>query len=96
MKRVLMGLVWFVVSWLLLTIADMIIMGTVISSTSKAVGIQQGVQAGLTFAKAHATLLLTMRLGILVAALLIAVIGTWKGVLPGTRRSAPQPQAGGA
>lgn len=96
MKRVLFGVVWFIVSWLVLTIADMIVMGTVISSSSKAVGIQQGVQAGIAFAKGHAGLLLSVRLGILVAALLIAVIGTAKGLLPGTRGDVPRPQVGGA
>ena len=87
MKRAIFGIIWFIVSWLVLTIADMIVMGTVISSTSKTADFQGGVQAGIAFAKAHAGLLLGVRLGILVVALLIAVIGTWKGVLPGTKRS---------
>ena len=70
--------------------ADMIVMGTVLSSTTKTTNLQQGVQAGIAVAKAHARLLLGVRLGILVLALLIAVIGTWKGVLPGTKRSTAQ------
>ena len=94
MKRVVFGIIWFIVSWLVLTIADMIVMGTVISSTSKTADFQGGVQAGIAFAKAHAGLLLGVRLGILVLALLIAVIGTWKGVLPGTKRSSAQIEPG--
>jgi len=89
-KRVLFGIIWFIVSWLLLTIAEMIVMGTVISATTKSANFQQGVQAGLAFDKAHAGILLGVRLGILVVALLIALIGTLKGVLPGTKRSSSQ------
>lgn len=86
MKRVIFGIIWFIVSWLILTIADMIVMGTVISSTAKTADFQGGLQAGIAFGKAHAGILLGVRLGILLASLLIAVIGTWKGVLPGTKR----------
>jgi hypothetical protein len=89
-KRVIFGIIWFIVTWLALNVANMIVMGTVISSTSKTADFQGGVQAGIAFAKAHAGLLLGVRLGILVLALLIAVIGTWKGVLPGTKRSTTQ------
>jgi hypothetical protein len=85
-KRVIFGIIWFIVSWLLLTIAEMIVMGTVISATTKSANFQQGVQAGIAFDKAHAGVLLAVRLGILLIALLIAVIGSLKGVLPGTKR----------
>ena len=95
MKRVIFGIIWFIVSWLLLTIADMIVMGTVISSTAKTADFQQGVQAGIAFAKAHAGLELGVRVGILVVALLIAVIGTFKGVLPGTKHRPSQTLDGG-
>jgi hypothetical protein len=89
-KRAIFGIIWFIVSWLILTIADMIVMGTVISSTTKTADFQGGVQAGIAFAKAHAGFLLGVRLAILVVALLIAVIGTWNGVLPGTKRGSTQ------
>ena len=94
MKRVIFGVIWFIVAWLALTIANMIIFGAVVQSTSDAHGFQQGYQAGLAFDKAHHGLLIIVRLGILALSILIAVIGTWKGVLPGTRRSAAQPTTG--
>ncbi len=95
MKRVIFGIIWFIVSWLLLTIANMIVMGTMISATTKAGDFQQGVRAGIAFDKAHAGVLLGVRLGILLAALLIAVFGTLKGVLPGTKPRSAQMVDGG-
>jgi uncharacterized membrane protein SpoIIM required for sporulation len=87
MKRVLFGILWFIVSWLLLNVVNMIVMGVVISSSSGASGYHDSFQAGIAFAREHAGLMIGIRLGILVAALLIALIGSVKGVLPGTRRS---------
>lgn len=83
------------ISWMALTIADMIVIGVVISSVKQPVGFQQGFSAGVEFAKALATFELIVRLGIFLRATLIAAVWTWNGVLPGTRRPKAQPEAHG-
>lgn len=86
MKRILFGILWFIVSWIVLTVIYGIIFGIVVSSTSNVTGYHQGMQAGLAFSHAHPDFAIGIRLVILVLAILIAVIGTWKRVLPGTRK----------
>lgn len=86
MKRVFLGIFWFIISWIVLTLVYGIIFGIVISSTSNASGYQQGMQVGLAFSHAHPGFVIGMRLVILVLAILVAVIGTWKRILPGTRK----------
>ncbi len=89
MKRILFGILWFIVSWLVLTLVYGIIFGIVIAAFNHSGDYQQGMQASLAFQQAHPTLVVIMRLAILLAAILIAVLGTWKGLLPGTRKKAP-------
>ncbi|MDE2236185.1 MAG: hypothetical protein KGL13_00265 [Gammaproteobacteria bacterium] len=85
MKRILFGILWFVVSWIALTLIYGIIFGIVLSSTSNLSGYQGGVQAGLAFNHNHPSFVIGMRLLILALAILVAVIGSWKRILPGTR-----------
>lgn len=89
MKRILFGILWFIVSWLVLTLVYGIIFGIVIAMFNHSGDYQQGMQASLSFQQAHPTLVVAIRLLTLLAAILIAVVGTWKGFLPGTRRKAP-------
>lgn len=93
MKRTLFAILWFVVSWLVLTLVYGIVFGIVIAAFHHSGDYQQGMQASLAFQQAHPTLVVAMRLAILLAAILIAAVGTWKGFLPGTRKKAP-PAAG--
>lgn len=89
MKRVFMGIVWFIAFWIVLTIVFMIVIGVVVTSTSSGnpTTYEEGVQAGQAFAQAHALGLNLTRLGILLASIAAAAYGSWKGMLPGTKKS---------
>ena len=84
--RIFMGIVWFIAFFVVLYIAYAIVLGVVISSAQHVAGYQEGLQAGMAFAREHALLLSLVRWGIFIAAILFALIGTWKRVLPGTRK----------
>lgn len=93
MKRVLMGVVWFVVFFVGFYIIFGIILGIVIAHTTGVThpeSFQQSMQTGRAFAQAHDGALAVWRLIILVGSIVLAVAGTLKGVLPGTRK----PKAG--
>lgn len=85
MKRILFGILWFVVSWVVLSLIYGIIFGIVIATSHNAAGYQGGMQAAVAFGHAHPGFVIGMRLLILAIAILIAVIGSWKRILPGTR-----------
>lgn len=84
--RIFMGIVWFIVCFVVLYIAYAIVLGVVLTSAHHVAGYQEGLQAGQAFANEHAVLLSIVRWAIFIAAILFAVIGTFKGVLPGTRK----------
>ena len=89
MKRVLMGVVWFVVFFIVLYIIFSIILGVVIAHTTGVThpeNFQQSMEAGRAFAQTHASALAVWRLVILMVSIVLAVAGTLKGVLPGTRK----------
>lgn len=83
--RIFMGIVWFVVFFIVLYIAYAIVLGVLISSGGHATNMQEGMQAGIAFAKNHAMALSLCRWGLLIAAIVFAALGSWKRVLPGTK-----------
>ncbi|HEX2667779.1 MAG TPA: hypothetical protein VHP13_05350 [Gammaproteobacteria bacterium] len=87
MKRIGVGIVWFIAFWLGLTLLMSIVVGVWASrSVPPGANMQQGIDAATAFVADHAALLTTLRISILLLALLGAVIGTLKGVLPGTKK----------
>lgn len=84
--RIFMGIVWFVVFFIVLYIVFMIVSGVLITSGGHATTMQEGMQAGIAFARDHAMALSLCRWGILIVSVAGAVLGTWKRVLPGTRK----------
>ncbi|HET7649569.1 MAG TPA: hypothetical protein VFL15_02575 [Gammaproteobacteria bacterium] len=91
--RIFMGIVWFIAFYIVLTIVYMIVMGVVISSGHPVAGYAEGVKAGIEFAQAHQTVLSLCRWAIFILSVVFAVVGTWKGVLPGTRKKSVAPAA---
>ncbi|MDE1983786.1 MAG: hypothetical protein KGL98_05795 [Gammaproteobacteria bacterium] len=89
MKRALMGIVWFIVFFVILYIIYSVIVGVVIAQGDGATvptNYHEGLQAGMAFARTHATALAVWRVVILVVAIVLAVAGSVKGWLPGTRK----------
>lgn len=84
--RIFMGIVWFVVFFVVLYIIYSIIVALVISSGTHLSNAQDAMQAGLEFARDHAVLLSVCRWGIFIVSIAGAVLGTWKRVLPGTKK----------
>ncbi|HET7921815.1 MAG TPA: hypothetical protein VFM15_03585 [Gammaproteobacteria bacterium] len=84
--RIFMGIVWFVVFFIVLYIAFSIVLGVMISGSTHASTVQEGMQAGMAFAREHALALSLCRWGIFIVSVAGAVLGTWKRVLPGTRK----------
>jgi hypothetical protein len=84
--RIFMGIVWFIAFYIVLTIVYMIVMGVVISTGHPVAGYAEGVKAGIEFAQAHQTALSLFRWAIFILSVLFAAVGSWKGVLPGTRK----------
>jgi uncharacterized membrane protein YgdD (TMEM256/DUF423 family) len=86
-----MGIVWFIVFFVVLYLIFSIVVGFLAmhaAGIQGAVNYQQGLQTGAAFTQAHAVALSAWRLIILVVSILLAVVGTLKGVLPGTRKQA--------
>lgn len=87
MKRVLLGVAWFLGIWVGLILVSSIIIGVwATRSVPAGANAEQGMQAANDFALAHAALFGAVRWGVFLVALLVAGLGTWKGVLPGTRK----------
>lgn len=80
MKRVIFGIVWFVVLWFGILIGGSAVVGGV--AASKVQGQQQGAsageRAGREFGERYGAV-------ILFGALAVAVVGSAAGVLPGTK-----------
>lgn len=87
--RIFMGIVWFVVCFIVLYILFSVVLGVIIANTGDVTNIQEG----LAFAHAHATVLSLCRWGMLIVAVVFAVLGTWKRVLPGTKDKQAKPAA---
>lgn len=83
--RIFMGIVWFVVFFLVLYILFSIVVGVLAASGSSAVTMEQGMQAGMEFARNHAVALSIGRWTVFILSVALAVLGTWKRALPGTR-----------
>ena len=88
MKRVLLGVVWFAAFFVTLYVIFSVIVAFLALHGS---GVQPGdreaaLQAAVAYSRAHAQALAVWRLVILLAAILLAVWGTLKGWLPGTRK----------
>jgi hypothetical protein len=87
MKRFWFGLLWFVAFY-----AAMYVVFVVIESLQLMHGLppnsttQQAVDAATAYADTHAMGLSFARWGIFLAAILAAAVGTYMGILPGTRK----------
>ncbi len=85
MKRILLGCVWFVVIYLVVSAIGGGIVGAMAGSGTGGFeeGYGAGSQAGQEFGEKWGTL-------ILVGSLLIAIAGTATGILPGTKKTTKQ------
>lgn len=93
MKRILFGVLWFIICWIVLRIIYGIVFGIVFSSVQPVSGYHQGMQAAVAFSQTHHGLVVTINIVILILAILIAVLGTWKGFMTGTKKKAVAPIA---
>ena len=84
MKRMLFGILWFLLFLLLFTVFALVIIGTTISSMYHPIGVQAGVKAGAEFAKNHYILINAYRVAVVLSAATLSVVLTSKGALPGT------------
>lgn len=91
MKRVLMGVLWFVVFYVALAIVVFVVPSLMIARGLPAGASQdQIIQSASDFSLQHAGTLSAARWAALLVALLSAMAGTAKGKLPGTK---PKPAA---
>ncbi|HEY1991733.1 MAG TPA: hypothetical protein VGH71_04675 [Gammaproteobacteria bacterium] len=91
MKRVLLGVLWFVAFWAALTVLVFVVPALMILRGLPAGASQDQIsQAAADFSLGHAGALSAARWAALLIALLLAILGTAKGKLPGTRQ---KPQA---
>lgn len=87
MKRVLMGVLWFVVFYVALVIVVFVVPSLMILRGLPAGASQDQIsQAAADFSLQHAGALSAARWAALLIALLLAILGTVKGKLPGTRQ----------
>ncbi|MGH8372150.1 MAG: hypothetical protein ACRETO_05405 [Gammaproteobacteria bacterium] len=84
--RIFMGIVWFVVFFLVLYIAFSIITSVIMFRGVDVVDTQALTSAAFDFARNHAMALSVCRWNIFVVSVVLAVLGTWKRVLPGTNK----------
>ncbi|MGH8278645.1 MAG: hypothetical protein ACRETQ_03650 [Gammaproteobacteria bacterium] len=99
MKRVLFGVMWFIIFFILLYIIYSIVVGLEVSHSmggAAPTNLQQGIEAGKAFAQTHAHALALWRLVILIVSIVLAVAGTLACVLPGTRKKRPPAAANAA
>ncbi len=94
MKRALLGAVWFAVFWVLfstigLTATMSFQIDRILPPDADA---HQMAQATLDFMATHAGLISAVRWTATLLSLAVVVYGSWKGILPGTRRRAAAPQ----
>jgi uncharacterized BrkB/YihY/UPF0761 family membrane protein len=90
--RIFMGIVWFVVFFVILYLVFSIVFGMIAVHGVDTNDMQAGMKAGIEFAREHAVALSVCRWSIFVLSVLLAVFGTWKRVLPGTRKKQPEKQ----
>lgn len=91
MRRSLMGALWFLVFYVVLIIVTFVVPSLLIvrglpAGTSR----DQISQAAMDFSSQHEIALSLARWAAFLIALALAVLGTWKGKLPGTK---PKPAA---
>jgi hypothetical protein len=87
LKRVLLGVVWF----FLILVTLLVVSGLVLSvwatrEASTAGDTVSAVDAAFGFAERHAGVIDGVRIGTLLLAFAAAAYGSWKGLLPGTRK----------
>jgi hypothetical protein len=87
MKRILMGIVWFIVCYLAFLLLASLVLGVFVWRGLPAdANLQQGSDAVTAYMSARPGLMSGLRWGIFLAAVLAAASGTLKGVLPGTKK----------
>jgi UPF0716 family protein affecting phage T7 exclusion len=80
-KKIIFGIIWFVVIFVLsYSIGGIVYMKAAGVATTG--GFQAGLEAGRAFREAY-------RIYFFIGSLILAVIGTVTGILPGTKRQAP-------
>jgi len=86
-RRHLMGVLWFLAIYVGLIVV-LLVVPAVLIATGLPPGPSQDqiVQAAADFDDRHGGLLGMLRWAAFLLALGVAILGTWKGVLPGTRR----------
>ena len=84
LKRILFGMLWFVVLYMGACMITGAVAGAIAGSRDPANASAAGYQAGQQ-------VVLSLRGYFLLGALALSVIGTSLGVLPGTRKSSPVP-----
>lgn len=88
MKRIGLGVLWFVVLFVVLyLLAQIGVALTALHGVHDFHDQQAVIGAATGFVGAHLGLIRTLDWAALLLAVAIAVLGTWKGVLPGTRKT---------
>lgn len=93
MKRLFLGIAWFLILfaglWLLVSLAMAIAILRSLPANSDQAAM---IQAATDYASVHAETIHVVHLAVLVLAAVLAILGTLKGKLPGTRKAAdPKP-----
>ena len=87
MRRNSMGVLWFLAIYVGLLVILLVVPAVLIASSLPPGPSQdQIVQAAADFDDRHGRLLSALRWAAFLLALGVAILGTWKGVLPGTRK----------
>lgn len=87
MKRFLMGVLWFLVFYVTLIVASFVVPSLfIVRGLPAGASRDQVSQAAMDFSLQHEIALSLVRWAALLIALALAILGTWKGKLPGTRQ----------
>jgi hypothetical protein len=85
--RIFMGIVWFVVFFFVLYLGFFIITSLIMIRGVDVSNTQELMQAAFDFARNHAMVLSLCRWSIFAISVVLAVLGTWNRILPGTRKN---------
>jgi len=87
MKRYLMGTVWFMVFYVALIVVTFVVPSLLIVRGLPAGASRDQIsQAAMDFSLQHEIALSLVRWAAFLIALALAILGTWKGKLPGTQQ----------
>ena len=87
MKRFLMGLLWLLVFFIVPYVGASLVMAVFLKAKLPPdASPQQASDAMQQFVNAHASAVTLFFWGLILLALVCAILGTWKGKLPGTRQ----------